>query len=280
MKHLRAAVRFAAILGLMAATTVAQVLIMAPLLRDKNRAARLAAYTTNKFLNIDVEVKGNVDRKLQAINVANHQSHLDAMVMTSIFDAASIGMREIAKWPVIGPVVKYCFDTILIRRSKEHNGHAHYKMVDALNQGRSINVYPEGKCSDGTYMRQFRAGMLRPLFNQAVDRDGKKLTVEPDVVVQPVAIRLVEVDGRDATSDQSLRDRYCWHDDHKHKNYLSHMWQVMTTRSMKLEVTILPALNPKDFTSPEDLANKAHDMIHEAVFPGKPVTSAPVPVQA
>lgn len=279
MKHLRAAGRFAAILGLMATTAVLQALVMAPLFRDKNTAARLAAYTTNKFLHIDIAVKGKVDRKLQAINVANHQSHLDALVMTSIFDAASIGMREIANWPVISPVVKYCFDTILIRRSKEHNSHAHYKMTKAMNQGRSINVYPEAKCSDGSYMRQFKAGMLRPLFNQAVDRDGKILVVERDVMVQPVAIRVVEVNGRDARNDQSLRDRYCWYDG-QNKNYLSHMWNVMMTKGMKVEVTVLPALNPKDFTSPEDLANKAHDMIHEVLYPGRPISAVSGPVQA
>ena len=281
MKHLRAAARFAAVLGLMSAVTVAQVLVMVPLFRDKHTAARLAAYLTNKFLNIDVVVKGKVNRQQQAINVANHQSHLDAMVMTSIFNAASIGMREIASWPVIGPVVSKCFDTILIRRSKEHNSHAHYKLTQALNQGRNINVYPEGKCSDGSYMRQFKAGMLRPLFGQAVDRDGKALVVNSDVVVQPVAIKVLRVNGQDAGDNQDLRDYYCWYDGHKNNHYLAHMWKnVMMASNMKIEVTVLPALSPKDFDTPEALANQAHAMIHEVLYPGKPISVVSAPVQA
>lgn len=262
MKPLRALGRFLGILTVGAGLALLQGLVVGPLLRDRHRIAKAIYKGINTLMNIQIDVKGDYDPARQSMVAANHMSYLDPSVLGSVFKGHFIGKREIGEWPVIGFLARQ-FDPILIRRTKNNNTHSHYKLVNALNEGKSILFFPESTTSDGSDLLPFKAGMFRVLFNQAVDRDGKQLTLIRDVGVQPVAIRVVEVNGRDARNDQSLRDTFAWHDN---GGALQHMWKnALMADSMKIEVTILPRLDPKNFATPEDLANMAHKMVREVV---------------
>lgn len=272
MKNIRAVGRLLGIVAVGLGMALLQGLFVGPILRNRTKVAQWIHKGVLRHMNIDIVVKGKADRKQQVMVASNHLSYLDASVLGNVFQGAFMGKREIASWPVLGFLVKQ-FDPILIERAKKKDGeqayrdaqaHSHYKVTKALNEGKSIIFFPESTTSDGSSVQPYRAGMFRSLFNGAVDRDGKALEVKRNVGVQPVAIRVLEVNGQDATGSQELRDIFAWHGDKQ--GMLSHVWNnALMANHMKIEVTILPALNPKDFASPEDLANAAHKMVSDVV---------------
>ena len=267
MKSLRAIARLGGIIAAGVPLAVAQGLVMGPIFRDHHTIPGLMHKMVQRMINLSVTVKGSVDHTKQALIAANHLSYLDPSILGGLFRGHFIGKREVGEWPVLGFLIKQ-FDPILIRRSRTNNSHSHYKLVTALNAGKSIIFFPEATTSDGSGVLKFKAGMFRVLFNQAVDRDNAPLRVEREIAVQPVAIRLTRMNGQDATQRQDLRDIFAWHDD---TPMLRHMWNcAVNARDMEVEVTILPTLSPADYETPEDLANAAHQLVSGVINPQQP----------
>ncbi|MDB5490502.1 MAG: hypothetical protein JWO78_351 [Micavibrio sp.] len=275
MKSLRALYRLLGIVAVGIGMTLLQGLVVGPILRNRTKLAQWVHKGVAKFMNIDVVIRGKPNPKQQALIISNHMSEFDASVIGTVFRGAFIGKREIAKWPVIGFLVKQ-YDFIGVKRARKKDGqeayaeaqaHAHYKVTNAVNQGKSIVFFGEATTTNGQTVIPFRAGMLRILFDGAVDRDGNALKVTADVKVQPVAIRVLNVNGRDATNDQYLRDYYAWYGNSE--SMLAHVWKkAARANRIVVELTILPALDAKDFATPEDLANAAHKLVADVVDPG------------
>lgn len=261
MKYLRAAWRAGATLAMSSALIPAQ-LILGPLTGDHTTIPQIMQRGLRRIFNVDVDVKGQVDDAKQDIILANHLSWLDAPVLGSLFSGAFVGKNDIASWPLIGYIAK-CFRTIFIERTKEYLPEARSKLAAALNEGQSVIIFPESKTSDGSDVLMFKAGLLKILYNDAVDMKGNPIVVTNPVCIQPVALRVLETDGQDATDNQAARDRFCWHGE---QPFLTHLWGALTAEGMKVEVTVLPPLHPKDFANHFDLANTAHKMVREVVI--------------
>ena len=276
MKFLRALWRAAAVIGMAAPLAVAQAIIVGPLAALKGGIAgpaqqdftyipQLMQRKLCKIFNIAVDVKGAAhDDSRQTMIVANHLSWLDAPVLGGLFRGAFVGKADIAGWPGVGYMAK-CFRTIFIERTKAYLPQAHEKLVDAFNEGQTLIVFPESTTTNGADVKMFRAGLLKVLFNEAVDVKGHPLRVIPDIRIQPVAIRVMETDGRDATKNQAARDIYCWYEGDGSKTILHHIWRALMADGMKVQVSILPALDPGDFSNRFDLINTAHKMVREVV---------------
>lgn len=269
MSKLRALLRLGGIITFGSGLALLQGLLVGPVLRNHHTIPRLIHKMVNRFMNIDVTVKGHLTPDQQSTGqqvmiAANHLSYLDPAILGSVFKGQFIGKREIGSWPVLGFLIKQ-FDPILIRRSRDNNTHSHYKLTQALNAGKSIIFFPEATTSNGSSVLKFKAGMFRVLFNETVDRDNEPLFVTKPVKIQPVALRLTEMNGQDARNNQALRDIFAWHDD---TPLLRHVWRCATqASSMKIEMTILPPLSPDDFITPEALANAAHKAVSEVITP-------------
>jgi len=277
MKYLRALWRAGATLGMAVPLALAQAFLIGPLAALKGEVAgpRQEDFTyipqkmqrnLCKIFNVELDVRGTqLDHDLQAMIVANHLSWLDAPVLGSLFRGAFVGKADIARWPGVGYLAK-CFRTIFIERTKAYLPQAHKKLVDAFNEGQTLIVFPEGTTTNGADVKMFRAGLLKVLFNEAVDTTGRPLVVKSDVIVQPVALRVMETNGQDATNNQSARDIYCWYEGDGCKTVLHHIWKALMADGMKVQVHILPALQPKDFPNRFDLINTAQKMVREIVL--------------
>lgn len=265
MKVLRAMGRAVAAACLLVGLPLAHA-VASPFLADKKALPRLLHRKLCDLFNIKINYKGDPDDGRQKIVVANHLSSLDGFVMGSRFDGAFVAMADIVHWPVVGPLaagIGKGLNTMFIERTKAYLPQAHFKITRTLNRGESIIFFPESHTKNGKSrdVGQFKAGLFKILFNEAVDRDNKPLTVERDLLVQPVAIRVIEVAGKDATTDDAAQALYCWGDTHG----IKHFWNILSCPAMTLEVTALPPLNPKDFSNRLDLANTAQKMVRGIV---------------
>jgi 1-acyl-sn-glycerol-3-phosphate acyltransferase len=277
MKLLRAAGRVIGVLGLVMALVPLQ-LIVGQFMGSKKALPKLLHRGIRNLFNINIDYKGPVEGKRQKIVVSNHLSSMDGFVVGSHFNGAFVAMADMVQWPVIGPAIRHIgktFDTMFIERTKKYLPQAHYKLAKTLNEGQSAIIFLEGKTTSGHDVEKFHAGLLRVFFKDAVgnngqsltaiDRDGKPLVVDRDVQIQPVALRVLDVAGKDATKDPEAMATYCWAD----TPALKHFWNILSCKGMTLEVTALPPLDPKNFSNPFDLANTAHKMVREVVLQKK-----------
>ena len=158
-----------------------------------------------KFAGINLAVKG--EEKLWShrpcVFILNHQSNADMIVASKLLrkDTVGIGKKEIQRMPIIGQLLTASKGMIFIDRSnKEKAIEAMQPAVDALKNGTSVIIFPEGTRSYDYTLGTFKKGA----FHLAM---GAKVPIVPIVIenahdvmprgrslIQPATIRINVLD--------------------------------------------------------------------------------------
>jgi len=150
---------------------------------------------------------------------ANHVSWLDIPVLHSACAMGFVGKAEIATWPIFSFIAR-AGGTIFHQRGCQDSATGVTSlMVQRLQQGRAVTIFPEGGIKPGAQVRVFHARMFRP-------------AVDVGCLVQPVMVRYM-CDGR-RDDDFSFRE-----DESMMKNFL----RVLARRGVTADLHFLPAIN-------------------------------------
>jgi 1-acyl-sn-glycerol-3-phosphate acyltransferase len=269
-RQLRAARR--ALIGivtfpLLAAAIVTQGAIVGPIFRNKTLIPNMVYNTMRKLIGIKIEfneASAKLEKDKPTWFVANHMSMADPFVAGSALNGNFVGKGEILKWPVVGQLA-LAMKFIGVRRSREFNPESIGKIAKSFNKGENVIMFPEGTTNDGSRVDRFRAGLISMLYGEkGVDKNGREVKLEKDVVVQPIAIRVKDVEGQSTQDNPELRAYYSRFDE---DNMLKRIWNRMATKTMTIEVTVFPAMNPADYKDQFELINAAHKQVQQTVAP-------------
>lgn len=108
--------------------------------------------------------------------VANHVSWVDIEMLHSQRMMGFVGKREIRSWPLVGWLAARGETIFHQRGSQESMGGVMDAMLERLQSGRPVGVFPEGRTRDGHEVGPFHARIFLP-------------AVEAGVPIQPVALR-------------------------------------------------------------------------------------------
>lgn len=133
------------------------------------------------ILGLRIHARG---KPVEGLLVANHISWLDIIALDSATAARFVSKDDILAWPVIGLLPKWSGTFFLQRGSPAAVSRLNAEIVDALKQGATVAVFPEGTTSDGVQVRRFFSAILQAGI------DAKK-------PVQPVVIRYLREGERD-----------------------------------------------------------------------------------
>ena len=111
-----------------------------------------------------------------ALVVANHLSWLDIELIHSARAVEFVAKAEISRWPLVGWLARRAGTIYHRRGSTESLASVAQMMVERLQQGAQVGVFPEGGTTDGNRVRVFHARIFQT-------------AVEAGVPVQPVALR-------------------------------------------------------------------------------------------
>lgn len=111
-----------------------------------------------------------------ALVVANHLSWLDIELIHSQRAVEFVAKAEIARWPLVGWLARRAGTIYHRRGSTESLASVAQMMVERLQAGAQVGVFPEGGTTDGSSVRVFHARIFQT-------------AVEAGVPVQPVALR-------------------------------------------------------------------------------------------
>lgn len=262
-----------------------QATVMGPVFNNHKTIPQAFYNTLRRLMGIKVEfnkASAPIEEKRQTWYVANHQSIADFMVLGSTLDATFAGKGDIMRWPVVGALAK-AVNYIGIRRvPKDHpdfqkfHGMTKGKMIKNFNDGRNAIMFPEGTTTDGAEIRLFRAGLLSILFaREGLDKQGSKVTLDKDVVVQPIGIKVVSVEGKKVEDNDELREFYSHYNSNK---TLERILTRLATKEIRIELNASAPMQIENYADEKELANSACDLVREFVCPHqKEVKRAEIP---
>ncbi len=114
--------------------------------------------------------------------VTNHISWLDVFVLNAVVPMRFVAKSEVRRWPVIGWLCARA-QTIFIERGKARSAaRINVQLVELLQKGECLAIFPEGTTTDGTTVAHFHSSLLQP----AIDAQAQ---------VHPIAIRYQDKHG-------------------------------------------------------------------------------------
>jgi putative phosphoserine phosphatase/1-acylglycerol-3-phosphate O-acyltransferase len=121
---------------------------------------------------IDLRVEGeeNLWAQRPAVFIFNHQSALDALLMVKLIrrDVTGVGKQEIRRNPIFGPLFSAA-GVVFIDRSDSSKAIAALEpAIEALREGRSLAIAPEGTRSTTPRLGPFKKGAFRMAMQAGV----------------------------------------------------------------------------------------------------------------
>ena len=159
---------YAAILFIGTFLSILPVFFLADVFNWHRLALKMNHYWAHVFfflvgMPMDIKMMGKLDKKQNYIFCPNHFSYLDIAILPFVpIPFKFVGKLSIAKVPFFGYMFKKFH--ITVDRSKIRERYATYgKSVDALNQGFSLAVFPEGgiKSQKPPKLHSFKEGPFR-----------------------------------------------------------------------------------------------------------------------
>jgi 1-acyl-sn-glycerol-3-phosphate acyltransferase len=150
--------------------------------------------------------------------VANHVSWLDIMAINATHPSRFVSKAEVGQWPLIGRLVTAADTLYLVREKRRDAKRVLGLMSEALRQGDTVAVFPEGTTGSGHHVMHFHGNLLQS-------------AIDAEVPVQPVAIRY-----RDRQHEVSVAAAYIGD-----ATLVQSLWWVVTARELTVHVRILPA---------------------------------------
>ena len=112
-------------------------------------------------LTLDVEGEEHLWSHRPCVFIFNHQSSMDPIILLKLLrrDITGIGKKEIARFPIVGPAMKYG-DMVFVDRSSTSKAIEQIKPVISAIQDDKLSVClaPEGTRSRGTKLGKFKKG--------------------------------------------------------------------------------------------------------------------------
>jgi len=139
----------------------------------ENLQRRLLKIWSRELLDI-LEIRLTIDGTLPEKNgdgcllVSNHVSWLDIFVINALHPTQFVAKAEVREWPVIGWLCRKTGTHFIERTQRRETANTNSKMVQALKQGATIGLFPEGTTTDGSHVAPFHAAMLQPAINAGV----------------------------------------------------------------------------------------------------------------
>ena len=176
---------------------------------------------------VDLRVEGEEHLWSQrpAVFIFNHQSGLDAVLMLKLLrrDMTGVGKKEILRNPIFGPLFAAAGVVFIDRADRDKAIQALAPAVQALREGRSLAISPEGTRSSTPRLGRFKKGafhiamqagvpIVPIVFRNVLDALPKHAMVVRPATVEAVVMPPIDTSGWTLESldgeIHAIRERY------------------------------------------------------------------------
>lgn len=191
---------------------------------------RLFVYT----LGVDLRLYQNNTRPLpqRYILIANHPSAFEDIGIPALFPVYSLAKIEVKDWWVVGRISSALGNLYVHRENRDSRRAAYQQIIDELQLGKNIALYPEGGCKGRRIFESFRYGAF-------------DISLKTGIPILPVFIHY------EAQEDFEWRPNV----------YLvTKLWEILSSKNKCANYYVFDALNPTDFESKEQYTEHVHDL--------------------
>ena len=159
---LRFLVRLVAIADFIALTALLWLLAWLPW-PGRHPVARLFGAWSRSFvraLGVDLRLHQKNLKLLpeRYILIANHPSAFEDVGIPALFDVVSLAKMQVADWFIVGRISKAAGTLYVDRDDPASRDQAIEVMVNTVNAGQNICLYPEGGCKGRRLFHEFKSG--------------------------------------------------------------------------------------------------------------------------
>lgn len=196
-----------------------------------------------KISGMRVEVIGNVP-KPPFFLVCNHLSYVDVAALRAVVAGVFVAKSEINGWFIAGRLVRDMGNIFIDRKNRRDIPRAGELIIERLNKGQGVIVFPEGTSTKGEDVLPFNSSFLQ-------------FAAETDIPVSYAAISYRTPEG-----EMPASDAVCWWDD---TAFLPHLFRFFSTRESTAVITF--GEEPVMGTNRKLLAAELHQKVRESFVP-------------
>lgn len=174
-----------------------------------------------RALDVDIRVHQKNRRRLpqRFILIANHPSAFEDIGIPAVFSVMSLAKLQVQDWFIAGRIAKAAGTLFVDRDNPESRQQVIQTMVDAVNAGRNIALYPEGGCKGRRLFKEFKSGAF-------------DVSIRTGVPILPVFLHY------EAQDDFEWQPPYTLPDKIRH---------IMTAVNNRANYYVYDVLEPKDY---------------------------------
>ncbi|WP_137919997.1 lysophospholipid acyltransferase family protein [Hydrogenophaga sp. 2FB] len=113
------------------------------------------------ILGVELEVRGTPPEQGPMLQVANHMSWLDILVMNAARPSRFVSKADAEHWPLFGRLITGAGTLYIERTSRRDAMRMVHHMAERLELGDILSVFPEGTTGDGRELLPFHANLLQ-----------------------------------------------------------------------------------------------------------------------
>lgn len=113
------------------------------------------------IMGVELVVEGEVPAHGPLLQVCNHVSWLDILVMNAAHPSRFVSKADVQGWPLLGALITGAGTLYIERASRRDAMRVVHRMAERLREGDVITVFPEGTTGDGQTLLPFHANLLQ-----------------------------------------------------------------------------------------------------------------------
>ncbi len=203
-----------------------------------------------KILGFKIRTHGTIKNGAPILFVCNHTSYSDIAIIGSLLPASFVAKSEVANWPFFGLLAKLQ-RTVFVDRRRKRTSHQRDAMIQRMEEGDNLILFPEGTSSDGNFVLPFKSA----LFSVAQEEPlGKPL------LIQPVSVAYTRLDGMPI--GRALRPYFAWYGD---MTLAPHFWAVSGLGQITVDVIFHRPVTISEYNTRKKLADYCHTVVEQGV---------------
>jgi 1-acyl-sn-glycerol-3-phosphate acyltransferase len=187
-----------------------------------------------RALDVDLRLHQKNRKRLPAryILIANHPAAFEDIGIPALFEVVSLAKLQVKDWFIVGRIAKSAGTLFVDRDDPASRQQAVQTMVDAVNSGQNIALYPEGGCTGRRLFTKFKSGAF-------------DVSIRTGVPILPVFLHYEAQDDFEWQPPYSLIDK------------IRHM---MTAVNNRANYYVFDPMDPKDYADKYAMKAAAYAM--------------------
>lgn len=203
--------------------------------RGKHPVARMFNAWCRAFvraLDIDLRLHQKNLKHLpeRFILIANHPAAFEDIGIPALFDVVSLAKLQVQDWFIVGRISNAA-GTLFVDRDDPASRHQSIEtMVDAVNAGHNIALYPEGGCKGRRLFTQFKSGAF-------------EVSLRTGIPIVPIFLHYEAQDDFEWQPPYTLPQK---------------IWHMMTTVNNRVNYYVYDPMDPKDYKDRHEMRDAAY----------------------